>query len=61
MADFELAWIGATTLLKCESVAKKLVSLFKTWATPERITYPRVDFPQLPVAREFLIGSVIAL
>lgn len=61
LADFELAWIGATTLLKWESVAKKLVSLFKTWATPDRITSPIFDLPQFPVAREFLIGSVIVL
>lgn len=59
LADFELALIGATTLLKCDSVAKKEVSLLSTCATPERITSPRLDLPQLPVAKEFLIGSVI--
>lgn len=60
-ADFELAWIGATTLLKWDSVAKKLVSLFRTWATPDRMTYPMLDLPQFPVANEFLMGSVMVL
>jgi len=42
-------------------VAKKLVSLLSTWATPDRMTSPILDLPQLPVANEFLIGSVIVL
>jgi hypothetical protein len=37
-ADFELDKIGATTRLKWDRVAKKLVSLLSTWATPDFIT-----------------------
>jgi hypothetical protein len=61
LADLELDWIGATTRRKWERVAKKLVSLFSTCATPERMTYPVIDFPQLPVARAFLRVMVMGL
>jgi hypothetical protein len=60
-ADFELDWMGATTLLRCERVAKKLVSLLSTCATPDRITSPVIDFPQFPVANAFLSVIVIGL
>jgi hypothetical protein len=60
-ADFELDWIGATTLLKCDKVAKYVVSLFNTCATPDLITYPVKDFPQLPVAKDVLKVVVIGL
>lgn len=61
MADLELDWIGATTLLKWDKVAKKVVSLFKTCATPDLITYPVKDLPQFPVAKAVLNVVVIGL
>lgn len=61
MADLELDWIGATTLLRWDNVAKKLVSLLRTWATPDLITSPVRDLPQLPVAKAVLKVDVIGL
>lgn len=60
-ADLELDWIGATTLLKWDNVAKKVVSLLSTCATPDRMTSPVIDLPQLPVARAVLRVVVIGL
>ncbi len=45
--------MGALVLRKCESVANKEVSLFKTWATPVFATSPAASRPQLPVASAF--------
>ncbi len=61
LADFELDWIGATTLLKCDNVAKKLVSLLSTCATPDLMTSPVNDLPQFPVARAALKVVVMGL
>jgi hypothetical protein len=42
-------------------VAKNVVSLFKTCATPDLITYPVMDLPQFPVAKAALSVEVIGL
>ena len=57
----DLDKIGATTLLKCDKVANKLVSLFKLWATPTLVDSPKVFVLQLPVDNALFNLFVIIL
>lgn len=57
----DLDKIGATTLLKCDKVANKLVSLFKLWATPTLVDSPKVFVLQLPVDKALFSLFVMIL